>query len=1146
MQANSLLIARRFQIENLARDLLGQGGMGAVYLATDMESGARVAVKALHANLVADHPDLVQRFKREGEALRQLNHPNIVKMLAAVQENGQHYLVMEYVQGGSLQTELDRSGPLPVERLVEIALDLADAITRAHRLGIIHRDLKPANVLLAQDGAPRLTDFGLAHIAGSNPLTEAGMILGTLDYLSPEACRNEGLSESSDIWAFGVLLFTALTGRLPFPGETIAARLNAILNVAVPDLAQLCPQIPDGLADLIYRMLEKDPARRISSVRLVGVELEALWKQHKPGSTIGNLPQLPRFATPPGSGRMQHNLPPQSTPFIGREAELVELDRLLGSPATNLVTILGMGGAGKTRLALEAGRRQLERFTHGVYFVPLAPLSSPEGLAPAIAQALSFTFREGRPPLPQLFDYLADKRLLLILDNFEHLLAGVTLVPEILRAAPSLQILVTSRQRLEVQDEQLFHLSGMDFPEWETPADALHYSAVKLFLSSARRVRPEFELAAEDLKFVARICRLVQGLPLGIVLAAAWIEMLSPAEVAEEIERSLDFLSSETRDLPERHHSLRAVFDYSWQMLSPREQELFQNLSIFQGGFDRQAAQEVCGAGLRELMNLNNKSLIHRTQAGRYEVHDLLNQYAAEKREANPQSSQALKQRHSQYYCAQLHTLAARLTSSRRREAYAAIEAEGANARAAWEWAVRQRDLPSLSQAIEGLTMLHIWSSRHAEGEASMRLAAEALADLETPAARKLYAHLLSHQAHLAFGMGKDALPGQLLELSQAVLQEPVLAGVDTRREQVYLLQEAASYYYQADIERSTALAKQCILLAEALNDPWNTALAHLRLGWNGWASGDHPSAQQHFDACLALTRANGLQTITAGALRGLGYVFRSLEEYEKAIQVARESCIISQEMGDRRNYGIGVETLAHSLLWAGQLAEACTQMDESVRVWQDLGGLPDIVDGLIWSGLVHMYAGDYAGAQERVEAGLARSQQLDHPLFPAFAHLVLGHLSLVHNQPAQAEALLQESLQIFQQATAHYEKISALGSLAFAALGIGQPAAARERLRSALETAAAIHAAGVLPLYILPAFTRLLLIQGQAERAVEFYTLAKCSPLTPNSRWHEDLVGKYVTEAIASLPPEVVAAAQERGQARSLTETAAALLAEL
>jgi DNA-binding NarL/FixJ family response regulator len=247
----------------------------------DTLTGQRVAIKALRAELIASMPDLVERFRREGEALRRLNHPNIVKVLATVEDGDHHYLIMEYVGGGSLADLLRRQPKLPLDQAVSIALELADALTRAHHLEILHRDIKPGNILLAEDGTPRLTDFGLARLGSYPALTAAGSLLGTFYYLSPEACENQQLDARSDLWSFGVVLYEMLTGRLPFEGDSPMEILWAVKNQALPDPGWYRDGLPVDLADLVRKLLMKDRAARLPSARLAGAELEAIYRRTK-------------------------------------------------------------------------------------------------------------------------------------------------------------------------------------------------------------------------------------------------------------------------------------------------------------------------------------------------------------------------------------------------------------------------------------------------------------------------------------------------------------------------------------------------------------------------------------------------------------------------------------------------------------------------------------------------------------------------------------------------------------------------------------------------------------------------------------------------------------------------------------------------
>ncbi|MBN2304603.1 MAG: protein kinase [Anaerolineae bacterium] len=296
-------------------ELIGRGGMGDVFKGTDTVSGETVAIKLLHDSIIQDNPDIVDRFRREGEMLRKLDHPNIVNLLDALEEGDQHYLVMEYVGGGSLRDLMDDQSHLPVVGVLNLALDLADALTRAHRLNIIHRDIKPDNVLLKDNNSkPLLTDFGVAHMGDRTRLTATGSVIGTYAYLSPEACNGLPLDERTDIWSLGVMMYEMLAGRLPFQETGTAAILTAILSKPAPDLKRLRPSAPDALVDLIYKMLEKDRERRISSVRLVGAELEAIIRSlDTPWRRIALGDEHPsgesRFATPSDSPETSNDVP---------------------------------------------------------------------------------------------------------------------------------------------------------------------------------------------------------------------------------------------------------------------------------------------------------------------------------------------------------------------------------------------------------------------------------------------------------------------------------------------------------------------------------------------------------------------------------------------------------------------------------------------------------------------------------------------------------------------------------------------------------------------------------------------------------------------------------------------------------------------
>ncbi|MGB7873302.1 MAG: LuxR C-terminal-related transcriptional regulator, partial [Anaerolineales bacterium] len=329
-------------------------------------------------------------------------------------------------------------------------------------------------------------------------------------------------------------------------------------------------------------------------------------------------------------------LPAEPTPFIGRANELAEIRHLLDE--TRLLTLTGTGGVGKTRLALQIASDLHDKFENGVFFVSLAPISSGKHIVQTIAEAIGFPLSTEVTPTDQLLSHLRRRQLLLVLDNFEHLLGDADIVAKILQAAPNVKILATSREKLKLQGEIALNITGMSFPEDETSADFLTHDAIELFLLSIRRVRPKFDPDADDLKQLMHICRLVEGMPLAIELAAGWMNVLSPEELASEIQQSLDILTSEMRDIPERHHSMRAVFDQSWSLLTQAEREVFMRLSVFRGGFTREAGQAIAGASLQFLAGLVNKSFLrHDPTSGRFEIHELLRQYAHEHLEETSQ-----------------------------------------------------------------------------------------------------------------------------------------------------------------------------------------------------------------------------------------------------------------------------------------------------------------------------------------------------------------------------------------------------------------------------------------------------------------------------------------------------------------------------
>jgi predicted ATPase len=382
---------------------------------------------------------------------------------------------------------------------------------------------------------------------------------------------------------------------------------------------------------------------------------------------------------------IKHNLPVQLTSFVGREHEIEEISELIGQDSCRMLTLVGPGGIGKTRLAIEAAAHILEVYSEGVFFISLAPISAPDFILPAIAEALDFSLQTlgSVDPQRQLLDYLENRKTLLVLDNYEHLIDGPGMVIDLLKYAPAVKLIVTSRQRLNIQGEWIFNVPGLAYPENGSPDGDIESSAVELFIERARSTDSRFSIKGEEKQHVIHICQMVAGIPLGIELAAAWVSMLSPKEIASEIEKNLDFLASSMQDLPEKHRSMRAAFDYSWELLSEEQRHVFRKLSIFRGGFNRHAAEIVAGAGLMDLSVLVDKSFVRRDESDRYEIHELLRQYGQEKLHELPEEFHEISERHHQYFLEFLDQRETKIIGERQLEARDEIQAEIENIRAA-------------------------------------------------------------------------------------------------------------------------------------------------------------------------------------------------------------------------------------------------------------------------------------------------------------------------------------------------------------------------------------------------------------------------------------------------------------------------------
>ena len=705
------------------------------------------------------------------------------------------------------------------------------------------------------------------------------------------------------------------------------------------------------------------------------------------------------------------NLPQGGLPFVGRSGELADLADEIIDPQCRLLTLLGPGGAGKTRLALEAARGQVGAFPDGVFFAALREARDPGQMLAALAAALEFNFSDQGAPEAQLGDFLRRKNLLLVLDNFEQLLADPrcpALLARLLQDAPAVTFLVTSRQRLHLREECVFEIDGLSLAEGggEEP------EALALFARRARQVKRSFALDGENRPAAEQICRLLGGLPLGIELAAATLWGRTCPELADAVQRDLDVLHSSAHDAAPEHASLRAVFEVSWRQLNEAERGAFARLTVFRGGFGAEAAQRVADAGAGTLDALVGYSLLRRGNDGRYDLHESLRQYAGEKLSADPEAAAALREAHARHYAGMLTGLRADLRAAGQVAALEQVQRELDNARLAWEWLVDRRDGQTLANCGESLYQFFSIRSRFFEGAGWFEAAAAALEGLEE--ARGWMAALLSRQGALQqrARLHDEAL--NALERARAILAEDGepqemafcligLGGVYLRRKtfdpalkasrQAQELFERAdsldgvSYalYLQGlildrmgDFEAAEPLVERAVSVARRSGNPRRKIAPLNLLGDLACIRGDYPAAEQIFAEALETGRQLDDRFNQGILINNLATVYHLTERYDLAEAAYRQSLTICREQGDRDGEALALNNLGELAVARGQYAEAESLSRQALAIAEELGEEWTIIVCLYNLGEAANASGDSARALGFYRRGVALALEVN------------------------------------------------------------------------------------------------------------------------------------------------------------------------
>ncbi|MEL6272038.1 MAG: tetratricopeptide repeat protein, partial [Chloroflexota bacterium] len=631
-----------------------------------------------------------------------------------------------------------------------------------------------------------------------------------------------------------------------------------------------------------------------------------------------------------------HNFPAEATPFVGREKEIDDLLRIIADPNQRLITLVGTGGVGKTRLAMAEAGASMDHFADGAYFVSLEGVENYEDVPVKMAESLDIELGGGGDTKQQLMDFLAEKQILMVMDNMEQLVQGAAMLANNMEKMPNVTLLVTSRERLRLRGEQAYDVDVMRIPPADlTDVDALAiYPSVELFVNGARRNAPDFELNPDNAHDVCRIINMVQGMPLGIELATGWMEMLPVDEIATEIEASLDFLETDIRDVPERHRSLRAVFNHSWNLMTESEQDAFMKLSLFRDGFERAAAQDVTGTSLRTLTVLGNKSLVFRAPDGRFAIPKLLRQYAQEQFLAHCGDVDMVKGKYVKHYADFVRGLGDIFASKREKSAAEAFEREHENIRHAWQLALKRDDMDALEYMLDPVHQYHMSRSLFGDGVRQFTEAVETMKE-RGHTDRKGYWWA---QAYLALILGRS---GDYLKADE--LTDDVIAYFREVNDErgIGFLQNVCAYNAMmfGRYEQARDASKEAIVMGDKLNDAAMSGMGRGNLGYIEYLMGNLEEAASIYRQLLdgAYSKEDSPVGYAFG-LNNLGEITQAMGHFEDAEQMYRDAYEVFKETRQKRGMAFTTNNIAGILQLQGKMDEAKKLFHKAYRFNRETG----------------------------------------------------------------------------------------------------------------------------------------------------------------------------------------------------------------
>jgi predicted ATPase/serine/threonine protein kinase len=969
---------------------LGKGGMGAVYCATQPSMDRRVAVKVLLGLTDAGDAALA-RFKREALTVARLRHPNVVALydFGVASEVGA-YLVMEYLEGESLRTTLG-GGPPPLGVTLDVMGQMCLALEAVHAAGVVHRDLKPDNVFLQKSSngtLVKILDFGIAKlVASGSGLTQAGVALGTPMYMAPEQCEARPVDGRSDVYALGCILYELLTGRPPFDGETAAQLMYKHVHTPPPPFRRpRADDAPGGLERVVLRALAKRPEQRFQSARALGEALAAAAAGGATAELAGagvvglvdadtsagsDLPTVVHHTAP--KTIPPNNLPEATTSFVGRERDVAAVALALGS--SRLLTLTGAGGIGKSRLALRVARDLLDRYDAGVWLVDLAPLSDAEHVPAAIAAVLGVREEPGRPLLATLADSVKTQRMLLMLDNCEHMVEPAAAAAEtLLRASAGMRMLVTSREVLGVAGEEVWQVQPLAVKfERTTAEDVLASDAVQLFVERARLVRPGFAPDDRNARTIAEVCRRLDGIPLAIELAAARVKLLSVEQILAKLDDRFRLLTGGSRTTA-RQQTLRATIDWSYTLLTSEEREMLGRLSVFAGGWGLEAAEAVCAGGRIDelavmdlLTRLVDKSLVvaEEGEGGgetRYRTLETIRQYAREKLAEAGEEVEWLRAHRA--WCTELAERAdAGMSTPRQLEWIRILDMEHDNMRAALRWSLSRDPEPSLRLTV---LLCYYWLVRGHISE-GMKWLEEALAlDDGTPSL--LRSDALYWMANYAFELDDPERAEAAAEGGLLVRRE----FDDAQRRARSLTQCGIIATERGRYDYARSVLEEGLVVARQSGSPFNLIHSLHGLARLLEYSGDLSAARSCLEECIDVVHSIGHRIGLVSLAPRLGEVMRLQGDLERAETMLSQALAVAEELEDSGHAGISYLSLGRVAVDRGELDRGMELFAKVIALREVRSNLSGIVDVLESCAQVHALRGELSRALCLAEATTA------------------------------------------------------------------------------------------------------------------------------------------------------------------------------